>query len=352
MTLARAQREAGKHVEFLTFEGKKFGGQVRSQGFEVREVRVRTKIDPVAVAQMRKIIRAAKYDLVHTHLSTSSVNGCLAARLAKVPSIATVHGMSGKMSFSAATHLIAVSAEVKNHLVAQGVPAHKISVVYNGLDDGFQLASRASARSEFALSDSDQVVGTVGRVTQLKGTEDGIRAVAQAAKQYPHLKYLIVGDGDGLERCKALATELGIEAQVQFLGYRQDVGAVLPALDIFLFPTHKEAMGIALVEAMAAGLPCIATNVGGIPEVVTAETGRLVPASKPESLGTELAKLLGDESLRNSMSEHAKARVQSVFSASAMEQATTEVYDKVISAYGPGKVAKSRSQPHGSQTLR
>src|SRR5262249_34012606 len=119
MTLAQAQRDSGDTVEFVTFKGKRFGAQVRDQGFATHEIRVRAKIDPLAILAMRSLIKRGKFDIVHTHLSTSSVNGCLAARAAQVPSVATVHGMSGKMSFAAATQMIAVSEEIKRHLVGQ-----------------------------------------------------------------------------------------------------------------------------------------------------------------------------------------------------------------------------------------
>ncbi len=330
MTLARMQREVGTRVEFLTFAGKQFGGQVRAEGFPVHEVKVGAKIDPRAILRMRRVILDGRFDLVHTHLSTSSVNGCIAARFAKVPSIATVHGMSGKLSFSAATHLIAVSEEVKRHLVRQGVRGEKISVVHNGLAADFKVLDRATARLNLGISDTDLVVGTVSRVTPKKGIEDALAAVAGLKQEFPALRYLVVGDGDGLELCRALANDLGIAPSVTFAGYQTEVGEFLPAMDLFLFPTHKEAMGIALVEAMAAGLPCVATNVGGIPEVVTRETGRLTPAKDPQALERECAALLRDASLRAKMSKAALERCHESFSAVAMERGTDAVYRQVL----------------------
>ena len=341
MTLARTQREAGHRVEFLTFLGKRFGSQVREDGFTVHEVKVGAKIDPRAILRMRRVIRDGRFDVVHTHLSTSSVNGCLAARLARVPAIATVHGMSGRLSFFAADHLIAVSQEVKRHLVRQGVREEKISVVHNGLPSDFQLADRRTARRDLGFGDADLVVGTVSRVTALKGVEDALQAVAGLRAEFPDLRYLVVGDGDGLETCRSLAATLEIQDRVVFAGYQQDVGAFLPAMDLFLFPTHKEAMGIALVEAMAAGLPCVATDVGGIPEVVTAETGRLVPSKDPAALQRETAALLRDPALRARMSQAALDRCNASFSAAAMERQTDWVYREVLGHAGGQLVTSS-----------
>ena len=329
MTLAKAQRAAGKHVEFVTFAGKRFGEQVRRDGFKVHEVRVRAKIDPVAISKMKQIIKQGQFDLVHTHLSTSSVNGCIAARLAKIPSIATVHGLSGKLSFSAAQHLIGVSEQVKIHLVNQGVPESKISVVYNGFEPQ-PATPKETARRMIELPLDKTVIGTVARVTALKGIDDALRAFASLCETFPNLLYLVVGDGDALESCKSLASELKIADKVVFAGYKADVSLYLSAMDLFLFPSHKEAMGIALAEAMAAGLPIISTNVGGIPEVLSTDCGLMVEPRSPASLSAATARLLSDASLRNELATAAKKRANEVFSATAMERSTDWVYREVL----------------------
>ena len=116
MTLAGAQRDQGDEVQFVTFKGKPFNDELKDLGWKHTPFRVRFKVDPVAVVQMAKFFRREKIDIVHTHLSTSSVNGCLAARLAKIPCVATVHGMSGKLSFVFANHMIGVSHGVRQIL--------------------------------------------------------------------------------------------------------------------------------------------------------------------------------------------------------------------------------------------
>ena len=344
MTLAEAQRAAGTRVEFLTFKGKRFGQQVRDQGFHVTEIRVRGKVDPFAVAQMAQAIRDRRVDIVHTHLSTSSVNGGLAARLARVPCVSTVHGMSGKLSFAPANHLIAVSNGVKAHLLSQGVPASKVSVVYNGIDPEITDLTKEQARVQLGLPTDIPLIGTVSRITPLKGIEDGIRAFAILRKQLPELRYLIVGDGDGLKACQDLATELGLNDAVTFLGYRKDVQACLAAMDLFLFPSHKEAMGIALVEAMAAGLPCVATQVGGIPEVVTCETGLLVKPNDPERLAEAILTLIANKPKMLEFSEAAKKRSRDLFSLTAMESSTDSVYRRVIGCL-PRTTPSPRNKP-------
>lgn len=330
MTLADAQRQAGRRVEFITFKGKRFGDEVRAAGFRVHEVRVRAKIDPFAVGAMRGILRREQFDVAHTHLSTSSVNGCLAARFAAIPCVATVHGMSGKLSFAAADHLIAVSKQVKSHLVKQGVRPEKVSVVYNGLPTDVPLIDRLSVRASLGLTPEDFVLGTIARVTPAKGIDDAIRLVSLLSPAVPNVRYLVVGDGLALEDCRRLAGELGVADRIHFLGYRKDVAECLAAMDLFVFPTHKEAMGIALVEAMRSGLPAVATDVGGVPEVLTVDCGFLVPDRDPKAMAAKVQELAADPALRSRMGEAARARVGAVFSVEAMRRATEDVYVRLL----------------------
>jgi glycosyltransferase involved in cell wall biosynthesis len=330
LTLASAQRLAEKQVEFVTFRGKQFGGEVRALGYPVHEVAVRIKLDLLAVVQMRAMIRRGEFDVVHTHLSTSSVVGCLAARMARVPCVATVHGLSGKLSFVFADHLIAVSNEVKAHLMRQAVAGERISVVHNGLPMDRPIPGRVAARRALGLPVESTILGTVSRITANKGIDDAIHLVAELIAEDPQLRYLLVGDGDALEGCRLLAGQLGIGECVSFLGYRTNVDECLAAMDLFVFPSRKEAMGIALVEAMRAGLPTVAYSTGGIPEVVTAGCGTLVPPGDLSALTDAARTILSDGALARQMSEVARSRARSEFSDTAMEKATAVVYARAM----------------------
>lgn len=340
LTLANAQRRVGDRVEFVTFKGKRFGKQVSGEMYRVHEVRVLTKIDLPAVMRMRRLIRKGRFDIVHTHLSTSSVNGCLAAKFARVPSVATVHGMSGKLSFVFADHLIAVSQNVKSHLIDQGVPAGKISVVYNGLNLPKSYPDMLDARRTYELSGSP-VVGTVARVTSQKGIEYGIEAIARLMDEFPHIRYVIAGAGDGIESCRERARLLGVERHVTFLGYQKDIPSVLSTMDLFLFPSLKEAMGIALVEAMAARLPIVSTTVDGIPEVVSPECGILVPPRSSEALAEATRGLLRNDLKRLAMGEFAQKRAIEVFGTDAMVGGVREVYRGMLQRFGSRRLVKT-----------
>ncbi|MBS1700722.1 MAG: glycosyltransferase family 4 protein [Armatimonadetes bacterium] len=328
LTLAKAQREAGHEVQFVPFEGKPFIEDLNRLGWKNRPFRVRAKLDPFACLRMARYFRQEKIDVVHAHLSTSSINGCFAAKLARIPSVATVHGMSGKLSFVFADHLIGVSEGVRQHLIQQGVRADRITAVYNGVDLPKDLPSKEEARATFDVPLDATVFGTVARLTPQKGIETSIRAFDLIQKSIPNSVYLLVGDGDSANEYQALTESLGLGDRVRFLGYHSNVFEPLSAMDMFLFPSLKEAMGISVAEALAVGLPVVSTNVGGLPEVITSEVGALVPPNDAEAMAREAIRIATGD--REAYSRNARQRAKATFSVESMYRNTNDVYRRLL----------------------
>ncbi len=328
LTLSDALENRGHTVEFATWEGRGFTDEMRRRGKTVHAVRVRAKIDPIAVGSLARIIRKRKIDIVHTHLSTSSIIGCLAGRVARVPAVATVHGLSGKLSFVFANHLTAVSQATKEHMVAQGVPASRITVVYNGILPRSNAPTRDEAQHALGVIGHYPVLATTARILRSKGAHVAIQAVALLSREFPELRYLMVGDGADTREMQALAHSLGVQDKVEFTGFVTDVWQILPALDAFVFPSLKEAMGISIVEAMSMGLPIVASNVGGIPEVLDDSCGRLVPAEDAAALAAGIRSALKHPEI----GEIARTRMLERFSDVAMATATEAVYRRLLGA--------------------
>lgn len=327
VNLVNGLQAAGDSVEFITFRGRKGGPLLRQMGHKVTEVPVRIKLDLLAAIRMARIIRAAKADIVHTHLSTSSINGAIAARLAKVPSVATVHGMSGKGSFAFADHLIAVSGAVKAHLISQQVPAEKISVVYNGVEDlNASPEDRLRARESWGAGPETFVVGTVARVTALKGIYEAIQAAAAVRDRLGDFKFVVIGDGDDLPRCRSLAERENMAKDVLFPGYLEPISQYVCGLDLLLFPSFKEAMGMAIVEAGLCRVPAAAFSAGGVPEVISERTGILVSTGDTAHLSEAILSLANDPCRRLEMGEAARAMALERFSLAAMTDETRKVY--------------------------
>ncbi len=332
MTLCHELRSRGHRVSFATFRGRGLGEHVAGLGYPTSEFNVKLKVDPFAVVKLARWIRRNSFDIVHCHLSTSATNGSLAARLARVPSVATVHGLSGKLSFIAADHLIAVSGEVRRHLVSQGLSEAKISVVHNGIPLGPvpDATARLQAREALGLPMGAPVFGTTARLTPLKGIDQALYAARRVVDDIPSALFVIFGDGPSRHEYEGLAASLGLAENVVFTGYRHDVRDLLPALDVFVFPTLKEAMGIALVEAMAAGVPVVANQVGGVPEVVKEGTGFLVTPGEAVSMADRTVELLHNPALRSEMGSNAFGFVADEFSAPRMAAKTEGVYHQML----------------------
>jgi glycosyltransferase involved in cell wall biosynthesis len=329
LTLTNAQKKAGDKVSFVTFKGRPFTEELKDLGWQVDPIRVRTKIDPFAISQMIKLFRKEAPDIVHTHLSTSSVNGTLAARIAKVPCVSTVHGMSGKLSYIFADHMIGVSRGVCEHLVAQGIDPKKVTPVYNGVELPADVLSKEEARERFSLPYQATIVGTVSRLTSMKGIDFGLEAFNTISSKFPAIHYALVGDGDDRKRYEAWVKERGLEEKVHFLGYQDQVFDPISAMDLFLFPSLKEAMGIAVVEGMIMGLPVVSTNVGGLPEVIDSSVGRLVNPSDSAALAQAAIEII-EKNLIHELGSNAKNRAETMFSVESQRAGTQKVYEKLI----------------------
>lgn len=334
MTLCHELGLRGHGVSFATFRGRGLGDHVRALGYPVQEFPVRLKVDPFAIVRMARWFRQERFDIVHCHLSTSATNGSLAAKLARVPSVSTVHGLSGKLSFVASDHLIAVSGEVRRHLVAQGLSETRMSVVHNGIPVGPMPTPevRAAARAALGLKPGVPTFGTTARLTPLKGIDQALHAARRVVDDIPSAVFVVFGDGSSRAEYEDLAASLRLQDNVLFAGYRPDVRDLLPALDVFVFPTLKEAMGIALVEAMAAGVPVVANDVGGVPEVVREGTGYLVAPGEAVSMADRTAELLRQPELRAETGHQAYGLVVDEFSSPRMAAKTEGVYHQMLAA--------------------
>lgn len=332
MTLAEELRRQGHTVEFACFRGRGLAGLVRERGFTAHEVSVRFKLDVMAAVSLARVIRIGEFDVVHSHLSTSCIIGGWAGRLARVPSLASVHGLSGKLSFVTNDHLLAVSEEVRRHLVSQRTRPEKVTVIHNGVPVGPLPGSEArlEARRVLGLPADGRIVGTTARLTPAKGVHHALAAFAHVQANLRKAQFVVFGDGPERSKLVAQATHLGIEKNVRFLGYRDDVRQLLPALDVFVFPSLKEAMGIAIVEAMLAGLPVVAHSIGGVPEVVKEGTGYLVPAGDEQRMAEHLSDLLFEDDLRIPMGQRARDWAADEFNAEKMAARTVDAYQQAM----------------------
>jgi len=204
---------------------------------------------------------------------------------------------------------------VRQHVVEWvGVPAERVRLIANGVDlERFAAPhDQALARAALEIPPDPRAVGIVGRICEQKGQEDFIQAARLVVERHPATVFVVVGaadDAELLKRLHHLAAELGIKERVRFIGYQSDMPTVYAALDVVAAPSRWEGFGLALVEAMAAGRPIVATRVGAIPEVVAeGETALLVPPNDPPALAEALCALLDDRRLAAALGRAGAAR--------------------------------------------
>ena len=291
------------------------------------------------------LLRQVRPAILHTFLFHANIPGRVVGRLAGVPVVVSSErtmGMESRWRYwlnritqGLADRVVCVSPEVADFVQAWvGVPRYKIVVIPNGVDvasfgrlPGDLALVRHEAETAIDLPMGQALVGTVARLDPVKRLDVLLRALALLEG----VLAVIVGYGPEEQRLRALAGQLGIADRVRFVGYQQDVRPWLALLDLFVLASDWEGMSNALLEAMAAGLPVVATATGGTPDVVVkGETGLLVPAGDASALARAIETLLADAALRERMGRAGQRRVAERFSVKRMVERTQALYVSLL----------------------
>lgn len=268
-------------------------------GGRVRDLGMTSNTELPALGRLTRLIRAGRYDVVHTHLYRSCVYGRIAARLAGTPVVVTTEHSIGethlerrRMTLGVRTlylgtdlcsdATIAVSDAVAHRLTKWGVPARKIETIPNGLDFdrvAFDATARDTIRAEFDLPRDAYVVGVLGRLDPIKRFDLVIRAAAPLLDDQHRL--LIVGDGQVRPDLEAEAARQGVAELVTFAGERHDVAAMLSSLDLFIAASEQETFGLSVLEALANGIPALYTTCPAL-EGIETDRARQIPGEVEE----------------------------------------------------------------------
>jgi len=318
------------------------------------EREVSLKRDILAFWKLFRLIRREKPDIVDTHQSKAGALGRLAALLAGTKvTIHTIHGhvfydFFGKLKSSLivlverllARHsslLVAVSENVRKEILAfkVGTP-EKVITVPLGLElDRFLSIDGPSGnlRGELGLSEGDILIGNVQRLVPTKGHRYLFRSIQLLKESAPEVRFVIAGDGEMRGELEQLAENLGLKENIYFLGFRKDVDNVYADSDAIVFPSLTEGSPIAIIEALASGRPVVATDVGGISELVDdGKCGFVVPAKDPRALTEALLKLIRDEGLRKSFGENARSKVYPHLSHTRLVKDMEKIYLELVNS--------------------
>ena len=313
-------------------------------GVELFAWRTNGKFDLKTYGKLRALIRRENVDIVHTHLTTASWMGALAARSCRVPGVAHVHGMDKKTWFQHADYQIAVADAVKKYLVEQGIASKNIARLYVGLPLENVSIEMATARQKLGLElpHDARLVGVVASLIERKGHRFLLDAMSQIDNaQLPdnsQLHAVFAGEGVLRAELEAQVRVLDLQQRVHFLGFRDDAKTIMAACDIVALPSLKEGLSIAAMEAMWLRRAVVATAIAGMPElVVDGETGLLVPPADAASLARALEKLLNDDTLRARLADNGHDWLQQHFDEKKCFAQTEKFLLNVIETWRDGK---------------
>jgi len=285
-------------------------------------------------------LRRERIDLVHAHLPLSGVVARLAGRLAGVPVVYTEHNLQERyhratrrmnlLTWRLQRGVIAVSQEVADSARRHAGDRVPVMVVRNGIDvAAYQAAAaaREATRRELGLADGTLLIGTVAVFRAQKRLDLWLEAAELVAREVPPVRFVVVGDGPLAAMARSKATELGIMDRVMFPGLQESVAPYLAAMDVYLISSEFEGLPLALLEAMAAGLPVVSTAVGGIPEVIEDDTsGLLAPFGSARALAERVVRLAADPGLRERLGQAGRRRVESEFGVARMAAEVETIY--------------------------
>jgi len=332
------------HKIFIASSGGNMEEEFRALGVHLVNLNIRTKSELnwriyAASFSVKKYMKQNEIALIHAHTRITQVMGCLLDRFAGIPYVSTCHGffkkrLSRRMAPCWGRKVIAISEAVAHHLKQDfNVQREQISQINNGIDlEQFAEVdeqTKRNLRKDFSI-EAEPLIGIVARLSDVKGQDILIQAMPSIMKEFPQVKLLIVGQGKMESELKHLVEKLNLQKHVLFYPVVNETKRILILLDVFIMPSRQEGLGLSVMEAMACGIPVVASNVGGLPALVQdGKTGLLVQPDHPEALARAILQFLRNPSLASSIAKEAKQLIERLYSAEDMVKKTLAVYERL-----------------------
>ena len=350
LTLLEGFKDRAVNMFLAVFAEGRLSAAARELGVEVFVIPKRYRGDVKPLFDLIRLIRTKQIDIVHTHLISGNFYGRLAGKATKVKGIvSSIHHLDkealGQFSlpfmqdllfkFDISTaflsdRIIAPSLELKRMLIKQGVKESKIIHIPNAINlEHMQLPKEVASvtRERLGLPLDGKLVGMVGRLVSVKNFGLLLRAAKRITESGIKAKFVLVGDGPLRSELQKTVADLRLTEQVVFTGFREDVLQIVSMLDVFVLCSNSETFPLAIIEAMALKKPVVATNVGGIPEIIDhSVNGLLCPSGDETCLATSITRLLTNEETARELANRAYQKVVSAF-------ALRDMTDKVLNVY-------------------
>lgn len=338
--LAQGLQERGVQSVVMVPKGSEVAGAARKRWLRVEEFSYRGEGDLLSLARLVRRFSRADVELVHLHSRRGADTlGALAANLARAPAILTRRvdnretGWIVGAKYGLYRRVVAISAAVRDMLVEQGVPARKISLVHSAVDADDWRDPRGTAERdlEFSLDPGGPAGAMVAQFISRKGHWVLIDALAILKRRGLTPTIVLFGRGALAGDVAALAEIAGVGGQIRFAGFRDDLHRWLGSFDFCVHPALREGLGVAALQAGAAGIPVVGARAGGIPEIIEdGGTGLLCSPGDARELAKAVARIVDDPGAARAMGEHARERIRTLFSVGAMVEGNLEVYRQVV----------------------
>ncbi len=322
LSLVTGLKQRGHEVFLAAPAEAPLSGRARVAGIACRNFCQRSEFSPLALLNLYRLLRRHRVDIVYFNTPRAILAGGLSGRLTRTPArvcsrrvnFPLNNGLSRFKYNWLLERIVTVSESIRQTLIEDGVKPGLVRVVYEGVDldwiDRLQSPGLPVPRRGL-------VVGMVAHLSAEKGHRTLLEAASRIADRFPATQYVLVGDGVLRQELLDYTDQLGLGGQVHFTGFRNDSEALMKEFDVFCLPSLSEGLSSAILSAMANHLPVIATQVGGIPELVRdGETGILTPPGESAPLSEALARLLDSESMRTSFGRAGRRRIEREFTLS------------------------------------
>jgi len=286
---------------------------------------------------LKKYLSKNKVDLIHAHTRVAQVLASFLSKKFKIPLVTTCHGF-----FKPRWHrrkfpcwgdkVIAISNQVQNHLMKDfSVKEENVLLIHNGVDvDRSNNSSKVALKKEMKIPLDYFIVGSAARFSDVKGLEYLIKSIPFILRDYQNVTLVLIGYGKEELRLRQVVSELDLKKYVIFYKPAKDIFHYLKVLDIFVMPSLQEGLGLSILEAQAQNIPVIASNVGGIPDVIEHNvTGILVAPKDPSAIGKAVTELIKNQSLCQQLKSNAYSRLKEKFSLSKMVNDTEKAYKEL-----------------------
>jgi sugar transferase (PEP-CTERM/EpsH1 system associated) len=346
--LARQLRDRYRFLFVCLDEIGTLGEELRGEGFSVHVLGRRPGLDWRCSCRLARLLWHNKVDIVHAHQYTPFFYGMTARFLYRRPRVIfTEHGrhfpdyprrkrmLVNRLLLTRRDRVVGVGEAVRKALIEnEGMSKDRVSVIYNGIDltrfTG-KGRDREAVRQEMGVGSNDLVILQVARLDYLKDHATALRTLERVVRQRPNARLVLVGEGPERGKIEELTRQAGLENHVRLLGLRKDVSRLLYATDVFLLTSISEGIPLTLIEAMAAGLPVVATRVGGVGEVIEdGSTGLLAASGDDTALAERISQLAGDQERRLRMGECGRQRAATIFAESRMHGEYHRLYENML----------------------